>query len=80
MSITDGDVCATIKENIAYLAHFHTGGVPGRHEIDDTQELNYGAVCKAIAASGFKGFVVHKFPPTRDPMKSLRRAGQFCDV
>ena len=80
MQIMEGDVCTTIKENIAYIGHFHTGGVPGRHEIDDTQELNYGAVCKAIAASGFQGFVAHEFLPTRDPMQSLRQAVQICDV
>ena len=80
MQIMDGDVCTTINENIAYLAHFHTGGVPGRHELDDTQELNYMRVCKAIAASGFQGFVAHEFLPTRDPMKSLRQAVQVCDV
>ncbi len=80
MQIMDGDVCATIKEHIAYIAHFHTGGVPGRHEIDDTQELNYGAVCKAIANAGFQGFVAHEFLPTRDPMKSLRQAVQICDI
>ena len=80
MQIMDGDVCATIKENISHIAHFHTGGVPGRHEIDDTQELNYGAVCRAIAASGFQGFVAHEFLPTHDPMKSLRQAVQICDV
>ena len=80
MQIMDGDVCTTIKENIAYIAHFHTGGVPGRHEIDDTQELNYTRICKAIAASGFQGFVAHEFLPTRDPIKSLRQALQICDV
>ena len=80
MQIMEGDVCATIKENIAHIGHFHTGGVPGRHEIDDTQELNYTRVCKAIVDSGFQGFVAHEFLPTRDPMKSLRQAVQICDV
>jgi len=80
MQIMDGDVCTTIKDNIAYLAHFHTGGVPGRHELDDTQELNYARVCKTIAESGFQGFVAHEFLPTRDPMKSLRQAVQICDI
>lgn len=80
MQIMDGDVCATIKESIAYIAHFHTGGVPGRHELDDTQELNYARVCKAIADSGFQGFLAHEFLPTHDPMKSLRQAVQICDV
>jgi hydroxypyruvate isomerase len=80
MQIMEGDVCTTIKENIAHIAHFHTGGVPGRHEIDATQELNYATVCKTIAASGFQGFVAHEFLPTHDPMKSLRQAVQICDV
>ncbi|MCW3098481.1 MAG: hydroxypyruvate isomerase [Chthonomonadaceae bacterium] len=80
MQIMEGDVISCIHENIEHIAHFHTGGVPGRHEIDDTQELNYGSVCKAIAASGFQGFVAHEFLPTHDPMKSLRQAVQICDV
>ncbi len=80
MQIMEGDVISCIRENIAHIGHFHTGGVPGRHEIDDTQELNYGAVCKAIAASGFQGFVAHEFLPAHDPMKSLHQAVQICDV
>ncbi len=78
--IMDGDVCATIRENIAYIGHFHTGGVPGRHEIDETQELNYARVCRAIAESGYHGFLAHEFLPTRDPMTSLRQAVQICDI
>src|SRR5579871_981648 len=80
MQIMEGDVISCIRENISHIAHFHTGGVPGRHEIDDTQELNYGSVCKAIADSGFKGFVAHEFIPARDPLTSLRQAIQICDV
>jgi hydroxypyruvate isomerase len=80
MQIMEGDVISCIRENISHIAHFHTGGVPGRHEIDDTQELNYGRVCKAIVASGFNGFVAHEFLPTRDPMTSLRQAVHICDV
>jgi hydroxypyruvate isomerase len=80
MQIMEGDVCATVRENLAYLAHFHTGGVPGRREIDDTQELNYARVCRAIAEGGFQGFVAHEFIPSRDPMTSLRQAVQICDV
>ncbi len=80
VQIMDGDVCATIKENIAAIAHFHTGGVPGRHEIDETQELNYARVCRTIAESGFTGFLAHEFLPTRDPIKSLRQAVEICDV
>ncbi len=80
MQIMEGDVCATVKANIAHIAHFHTGGVPGRHEIDETQELNYARVCKAIVESGFGGFVAHEFVPSRDPITSLRQAVQICDV
>ena len=80
MQIMEGDVCATIRENIAYIGHFHTGGVPGRHEIDDTQELNYGRVCREIANAGFKGYVAHEFLPTRGPMASLLQAVRTCDV
>ena len=80
MQIMEGDVIATIKENIQYITHFHTGGVPGRNEIDDTQELNYTAICRAIADSGYKGFVGQEFIPKRDPLTSLRQAIQICDV
>src|SRR5436305_10282412 len=66
MQIMEGDVIRTIKENIQYIGHFHTGGVPGRHELDVTQELNYRPVCQAIAESGFTGYVAHEFIPTRD--------------
>ncbi len=80
MQIMEGDLCDTIKENIEYIAHFHTGGVPGRHEIDSGQEINYRRVCEAIVATEFKGFVAHEFVPTRDPMSSLREAVRLCDV
>jgi hydroxypyruvate isomerase len=80
MQIMEGDVCHTIQDNIQYIAHFHTGGVPGRNEIDETQELNYRHVCEVIAATGFKGFVAQEFIPKRDPMTSLRQAIQICDV
>jgi hydroxypyruvate isomerase len=80
MQIMEGDVIRTIKENIQYIGHFHTGGVPGRHELDVTQELNYRPVCQAIADSGFSGYVAHEFLPTREPMKSLEEAFHLCDV
>jgi hydroxypyruvate isomerase len=80
MQIMEGDVIRTIRDNIASIAHFHTGGVPGRHEIDDTQELNYRAIARAIADAGFTGYVAHEFTPTRDPLSSLREAFQTCDV
>jgi hydroxypyruvate isomerase len=80
MQIMEGDVIRTIRDNRQYIAHFHTGGVPGRHELDDTQELNWKAVCKAIADTGFTGYVAHEFVPTRDPLTSLREAVALCDV
>jgi len=79
MQIMEGDVIRTIKENIQWIAHFHTGGVPGRHEIDSTQELNYPAVMRAIVEAGFSGYVAHEFVPVREPLKSLREAAQLCD-
>ena len=80
MQIMEGDVIRTIRNNKDYLAHFHTGGVPGRHELDATQELNWAAVCTAIADLNFQGYVAHEFVPTRDPLTSLREAVALCDV
>jgi hydroxypyruvate isomerase len=81
MQIMEGDVIRTIRENIQYIGHFHTGGNPGRHEIDDTQELNYRAVAQAIVDLGFSGFFAHEFVPARpDPLKSLAQAVEICDV
>ena len=80
MQIMEGDVIRTIRDNIQYIAHFHTGGVPGRHELDDTQELNWRTVAKAIADTGFSGFFAHEFTPTREPLTSLREAVEVCSV
>lgn len=80
MQIMEGDLVRTIKDNIAYIGHFHTGGNPGRNEIDETQEINYLAVAKAIAESGYQGYVGHEFVPVRDPLTSLRQAVDLCDV
>jgi hydroxypyruvate isomerase len=80
MQIMEGDVIRTIQDNHASFGHFHTGGVPGRHEIDDTQELNYPAIMRAIKASGFAGFVAQEFIPTRDPLTSLREGVRLCSV
>jgi hydroxypyruvate isomerase len=80
MQIDEGDVIATIRESKDYIGHYHTGGVPGRHEIDEGQELYYPAILRAIVATGFKGFVAQEFIPTRDPMKSLAQAIRICDV
>ncbi len=80
MQIMEGDVIRTIRDNKQWIAHFHTGGVPGRHELDDTQELNWRTVAKAIADTGYAGYVAHEFVPTRDPLTSLREAVALCDV
>jgi hydroxypyruvate isomerase len=80
MQIMEGDVVRTIRENAQHIAHYHTGGVPGRNEIDETQELNYRRVAQAIADSGFDGFLAHEFVPKRDPLTSLAQAFSLCDV
>jgi hydroxypyruvate isomerase len=81
MQIMEGDLIRTIQDNIQYIAHFHTGGVPGRHEIDESQEIYYPAVMKAIVATGFKGFVGQEFIPTAaDPIGALRKCVEICDV
>ena len=80
MQIMEGDVIRTIKANGQYFGHYHTGGNPGRNEIDDTQELNYTAVMKAIVATGYGGFVGQEFVPKRDPLTSLKQSLEICDV
>jgi hydroxypyruvate isomerase len=80
MQIMEGDLVRTIRDQHEYLGHFHTGGVPGRHELDDTQEVNWPAVCRAIVGTGFTGYLAHEFVPTRDPLTSLREAVMLCDV
>ncbi len=81
MQIMEGDVIDTIKESQQYIGHYHTGGVPGRAEIDETQEIFYPPVMKAIVATGFKGFVAQEFIPKRkDALASLRQGVQICDV
>jgi len=80
MQIMEGDVIRTIRDNFQYIGHFHTGGNPGRNEIDETQELNYKAICEAIVDLGFDGYLAQEFIPVRDPMTSLRQAATICDV
>ena len=80
MQIMEGDLIRTIQENIQWLGHFHTGGVPGRHELDDTQEVQWDGVMRGIAATNFHGYVAHEFVPARDPLTSLRQAADLCDV
>jgi hydroxypyruvate isomerase len=78
MQIMEGDVIRTLRDNRDHIAHFHTAGVPGRHEIDGTQELNYAAIMRAIADTGFTGYVAQEFIPTRDPLTSLAEAMRIC--
>jgi hydroxypyruvate isomerase len=81
MQIMEGDVIRTIQDHHQYLGHYHTGGVPGRHEIDDSQELNYPAIMNAIVKTGYKGYVAQEFVPAKpDALQSLREAIQICDV
>jgi len=80
MQVMEGNVIATIRAHHGAIAHFHTAGVPGRHELDDTQELAYPAIARAIADLEFDGFVAHEFIPTRDPLGSLREAAEICRV
>ncbi len=80
LQIMEGDIVRTIRDNFQYLAHFHTGGNPGRHEIDQTQELNYHVVANAIADLGFQGVISHEYTPVRDPLTSLAEAIDICTV
>src|SRR5579884_932889 len=80
MQIMEGDLVRTIQKNIQWIGHFHTGGVPGRHELDGTQEVQWDGVMRGIAATDFKGYVAHEFVPSRDPFASLREAADLCDV
>lgn len=81
MQIMDGDVCDTIKKSHQAIAHYHTGGVPGRGEIDNTQELHYPRIMQAILDTGYKGFVAQEFVPKRpDVLASLKQGVRICDV
>ena len=80
MQIMEGDVIRTIRDNFAFISHYHTGGVPGRHEIDDAQELNYPRIMRALVELGYTGFVGQEFIPVREPMVSLREAYTLCNV
>ena len=80
VQIMHGDVIARIKEHAEYIAHVHTAGVPGRNEIDESQELNYPPLMKALVGIGYNGFVGQEFIPTRDPIASLAQGVRICDV
>ena len=79
MQIMEGDVIRTIQENIRWIGHFHTAGVPGRRDLDEAQELNYVAICKAIAETDYDLYVGHEFKPKADPIDALRAAFAVCD-
>jgi hydroxypyruvate isomerase len=81
MQIMEGDLIRTIRENIDFIGHFHTGGNPGRHELDDTQEVNWHGVAKAIADTGYQGFLSHEFVPANTPpIRGLEQAFEICKV
>ena len=80
VQIMHGDVITRIQQHHPYIGHYHTAGVPGRAEIDDTQEINYAPIMKAIVATGYKGYVGQEFIPARDKLASLRQAAKICDV
>ena len=79
MQIMEGDVIRTIREHIRWIGHFHTAGNPGRRDMDDTQELNYTGICKAIAATSYDLYVGHEFRPKGDPMESLKQTFSVCN-
>lgn len=80
MQIMEGDLISTIQANIQWIAHFHTGGVPGRHELNNQQEVQWDGVMRGILATPFQGYVAHEFTPTGDPKTSLLQAVTLCDV
>jgi hydroxypyruvate isomerase len=80
MQIMEGDVIRTITDNHAWFGHYHTAGNPGRHEIDQTQELNYLPIMRAIAATGYDGYVAQEFIPVNDPVAGLKQAFEVCDM
>jgi hydroxypyruvate isomerase len=81
MQIMEGNIIENIQKHKQYIGHYHTGGVPGRHEPDETQELYYPAIMKAIVETGFRGFVGQEFMPTgQDKLNSLRKSIEICDV
>jgi hydroxypyruvate isomerase len=80
--IMDGDIVRNIRDNYQWIGHFHTGGNPGRHDIDETQELNYRFIAQAIADLGFTGFIAHEYSPAQghEPVATLNKAMEICDV
>ncbi len=79
MQIMEGDIIRTIRDNIKWIGHFHTAGNPGRNDMDDTQEMNYAGICRAIAGTDYPYYVGHEFKPKGDLIEALRRAFELCD-
>jgi len=80
MQMEEGDIIRTLRDNITHIGHFHTAGNPGRHELDDTQELNYSAIMRAIAETGYNGYVGQEFVPKGDWKAGLQQAYDACNV
>jgi hydroxypyruvate isomerase len=80
MQIMEGDVIRTIQQNIKHIGHFHTAGNPGRHEFDETQEMNYIGISKAIAETGYQGYMAHEYTPTKDALETLDKMMRLCEV
>ncbi|MCL5998617.1 MAG: TIM barrel protein [Chloroflexi bacterium] len=80
MQIMEGDIIRTIRDSVAYIGHFHTAGNPGRRDMDDTQELNYPPIIRAIAEADYDGYVGHEFIPKGDPIEAIRSAYRLCDL
>ncbi|MFB3826664.1 MAG: hydroxypyruvate isomerase family protein [Bryobacteraceae bacterium] len=80
MQIMEGDIIRTIQENIQWIGHFHTAGNPGRHQLDENQELNYKAIAEAIVKTGYTGYLAHEYGPTKDPIACMEEAIRICDV
>jgi hydroxypyruvate isomerase len=78
--IMEGDVIRTMKNNLQYIGHLHTAGNPGRHEMDDTQEMNYRGIAKALVEMGYSGYISHEYSPTRDPIQSLEETLKIFDL
>ena len=80
MQIMEGDIIRTIQQNFPYIGHFHTAGNPGRHEFDETQEINYPPICRAIADLGYQGILSHEYTPTKDALPTLEKMMRLCEV
>ena len=80
MQVQEGNVIQTLTTNVEYIGHIHTAGVPGRSDIDETQELNYPAILRSLYQAGYRGFIGHEFLPKGEPIAALRRAYDICDI